>query len=272
MSGFRLVEQDGVKYLIIDSFAATGLVAHAFTTRCGGVSSGDFASLNMAFHTGDDPANIYENRRRVCGALGFSAADLVAGKQVHGDRVSLVTGEHRGRGAQSPADVLPDTDALITCRRRVPLSSFYADCVPLFLLDPVHRAIGLAHAGWRGTCLRIGEKTVRAMEEAFGTKAADCLAGIGPSIGPCCYEVDEPVLVRLRESFSRWQDLVAPAGPGRWYLNLWEANRRTLLDAGIPDAAVSVAGLCTRCRQDLFFSHRGSGGRTGRMASLLMLW
>ncbi|OAT81847.1 peptidoglycan editing factor PgeF [Desulfotomaculum copahuensis] len=271
MSGFTLVEQGGLKYLVIDSFQATGLVAHAFTTRCGGVSGGDFAALNLGFNVPDDPVHVLSNRAHICTALGWPAEHLVAGRQVHGDRVAVVTGGQRGRGAKSPDGALPDTDALITGERRLPLASFYADCVPVFLFDPVQRVIGLAHAGWKGTCLRIAEKTVHAMQSAFGTRPPDCLAGIGPSIGPCCYEVDEPVLERLRESFSGWPELVRPAGPGRWYLNLQEANRRTLLDAGLPAAAISVAGLCTACHPALFFSHRGSGGRTGRMASLLML-
>lgn len=271
MSGFTLTEQGDLKYLVIDSFQATGLVAHAFTTRSGGVSEGDSGALNLGFTVADDPAHVLANRARICAALGWPAEHLVAGRQVHGDRVAVVTAGQRGRGAKSPDDALPDTDALITSERCLPLSSYYADCVPVFLLDPVQRVIGLAHAGWKGTCLRIAEKTVRTMQAAFGTRPPDCLAGIGPSIGPCCYEVDEPVLERLRESFTHWPELIRPAGPGRWYLNLWEANRRTLLDAGLPAGGITVAGLCTTCHPGLFFSHRGSGGRAGRMASLLML-
>lgn len=271
MPGYLWREEGTVKWLLWEAFLDTGLVSHGFTTRHGGVSTGEFATLNMAFHVGDDPGHVLTNRERACRALEMNPAHLVAGQQVHGDRVAVVGKVHRGRGARSTEDALPATDALITGELLVPLSSYYADCVPVFLLDPVRRVVGLAHAGWRGTYLDIAAKTVEAMGRFFGSRPGDCLAGIGPSIGPCCYEVDAPLVDLFKEHFPFWQDLLVPNPSGKWQLDLWEANRRVLLEAGLVPENIFTAGVCTCCRQDLFFSYRGSGGRTGRMAALIML-
>jgi len=271
LTGFALRQKDGVCYLTFDSFSRAGLVTHAFSTRRGGVSEGPYAGLNMSFRVGDRPENVLINRLSICRALGAEPAGLVAAAQVHGDRVARVTAEHRGNGAAEAESALPATDALITNEPGVLLSSYHADCVPVFLLDPVRKAIGVAHAGWKGTVLKIAARTVEAMQQSFGTRPRDCLAGIGPAIGPCCYEVDEPVFSRFQSVFPDWPALFTPAAPGHWYLNLWEANRRALLEAGLQEERITAANLCTSCRQDLFFSHRASGGRAGRMAALLML-
>ena len=272
LTGFALCQKNGVQYLTIDSFSRTGLVAHAFTTRCGGVSEGPYAGLNMSFRVGDRPENVLINRMNICRALGAEPADLVAAAQVHGEGVAAVTAEHRGKGAAEAESALPATDALITNEPGVLLSSYHADCVPVFLLDPVQKAIGVIHAGWKGTALKIAAKTVEAMQQSFGSRPRNCLAGIGPAIGPCCYEVDEPVFSRFQYAFPDcWPALFTPAAPGHWRLNLWEANRRALLEAGLQEERITAANLCTSCRQDLFFSHRASGGRAGRMAALLML-
>ncbi|MDQ0286950.1 YfiH family protein [Desulfofundulus luciae] len=271
MPGYLWKEEGAVKWLLWEAFLDTGLVSHGFTTRHGGVSTGEFATLNMAFHVGDDPDHVLTNREVACWALEMNPAHLVAGQQVHGDRVAVVGKVHRGRGARSTEDALPATDALITGEPLVPLSSYYADCVPVFLLDPVRRVVGLAHAGWRGTYLDIAAKTVEAMGRFFGSRPEDCLAGIGPSIGPCCYEVDVPLVDLFKGHFPFWQELLVPNPTGKWQLDLWEANRRILVEAGLGPENIFIAGVCTCCRQDLFFSYRGSGGRTGRMAALIML-
>ncbi|MGB9802734.1 MAG: peptidoglycan editing factor PgeF [Desulfofundulus sp.] len=271
MPGYLWREEGTAKYLLWEAFLNTGLVSHGFTTRHGGVSTGAYATLNMAFHVGDDPHRVLANRERVCRDLEMAPEHLVAGEQVHGDRVAVVGKVHRGRGARAAQDALPATDALITGERLVPLSSYYADCVPVFLLDPVRRVVGLAHAGWKGTYLGIAGKTVQAMGRFFGSRPGDCLAGIGPSIGPCCYEVDTPVVDRFKDRYSFWRDILVPNRSGRWQLDLWEANRRILMEAGLEPGNIFISRICTCCRQDLFFSYRGSGGLTGRMAALIML-
>ncbi|WP_027717349.1 peptidoglycan editing factor PgeF [Desulfovirgula thermocuniculi] len=271
MPAFRWQEEGEVKYLVFEHFGRTGLVAHGFTSRHGGVSAGEYATLNLAFHVGDDPQRVLANREIACRALGINPAHLVAGEQVHGANVAVVGKGERGRGATSPEGALPATDALVTAEPLVPLSAYFADCVPVFLLDPLRGVAGLAHAGWRGTCLGVAARTVKAMCRRFGSRPADLLAAIGPAIGPCCYQVGEDVAGRVRESLSSWPELLVPGGPGKWHLDLREANRRLLLEAGLDPANIAVAELCTCCRQDLFFSHRGSRGRTGRMAAFIML-
>jgi YfiH family protein len=271
VAGYILHQSEKLAYLVFNSFFQTGLVAHAFTTRCGGVSTGELGGLNLSFRVGDRPENVLANRTLVCRALGAELADLVAASQVHGEKVAVVTAADRGKGAREPESALPGTDALVTQERGVLLSTYHADCVPVFLLDPVKKAAGLVHAGWRGTALSVAARAVGKMREAFGTRPEDCLAAIGPSIGPCCYEVDEPVLARFEELFPAARSLFAPARPGRWRLNLWEANRLALCAAGVQESRITVAGLCTSCRRDLFFSHRASGGKAGRMAALIML-
>lgn len=270
MPGITIKRQGDFQYVEFTSFAATGLVTHCFTTRHGGIGVGPYGSLNMALHVGDEPATVLANRKIACAALGINPAHLVAAVQVHGHRVQVVGEEHKGSGAMDYSTAIPDTDALITSVPGVPLSSYYADCVPILLLDPVKVVVGLAHAGWRGTVQRIAGETVKKMSQVFGSDPGDILAGIGPSIGPCCYEVDLPVQQAVSQAFSRWQELLKPTKPGYWLLDLWAANRRALLDAGIREQHITVARLCTSCRTDLFFSYR-TNGQTGRMASLIMI-
>jgi YfiH family protein len=268
---FSIASKGDLSFYIFPHLEATNLVVHGFTTRVGGVSTGSYDSLNMAFHVGDDDGNVLINRDLACRALGINFRHLVAGRQVHGNEIRVVEECDKGRGALSEEDSLPYTDALVTGLRGTPLSSYYADCVPIFVLDPVRRVTALAHAGWKGTVLKISLKVVARMTEVFGTDPADCLAGIGPSIGPCCYEVDKPVISRLRESCQDYQKFAAAVSPGKWKLNLWEANRITLLETGLKPANIVAAGICTSCRNDLFFSYRAQAGKAGRMASLIML-
>lgn len=271
MSGFISEVKNHLRFYRIPSFEATGQVEHGFTTRSGGVSEGPYWSLNTAFHVGDAVESVRANRALACGALGINPDDIVAGKQVHGDRVEVVSLGDKGRGARVFEDALTDVDALVTAEQGVPLSSYYADCVPVFLFDPVKKVVALAHAGWKGTVAKIGLKTVKKMAEVFGTKPADCLAGVGPSIGPCCYEVSGQVIGLFKKSFSNGEELAEFLHPGKWRLNLWKANYHTLLEAGLPENNIAVASVCTSCRSDLFFSYRAEGGITGRMASFIML-
>jgi hypothetical protein len=260
-----------LQFYTFSHFEASGMVIHGFTTRSGGVSRGPYTSLNTAFHVGDNEQSVRTNRQLACEALGLNPAHLVAGRQVHGDRVGVVGKEDRGKGALSDNGSLPDTDSLVTGVAGVPLSSYYADCVPIFLLDPEKKVIAIAHAGWKGTILKIVEKTLKKMTKSFGTDPRVCLAGIGPSVGPCCYEVDEKVMGPFQDSFPRFQDLAASTSPGRWRLNLWEANRRTLLEAGLGAENIVTSCICTSCHRKQFFSYRAQGGRAGRMAALFML-
>lgn len=254
------------------SFNQTRRVTHGFTTRLGGVSKGAYKSLNLGLNVGDMLEDVLANRRLVAEAMGFKAEDIVAAQQVHGEHIQIVQEGDRGCGAQRFDDALAETDALITAVPGLPLLTNYADCVPVFLLDPVNGVVALAHGGWKSTVALIARKTVLRMQDVYGTRPEHCLAGIGPSIGSCCFEVDDGVASQFRESFAPyWPDLAKAKGEGKWNLDLWEANRRQLLDIGLPAANITVAGLCTNCQSQTFFSYRADQGKTGRMAAIIML-
>ncbi len=167
-------------------------IRHCYTTRHGGVSNGVFMSLNMGFGRGDDVHNVMENYQRVADTLGLDLEGFVLSDQVHRDNIREVTGKDAGKGIVRKRDY-DSVDGLVTDVRGITLVTFYADCVPLFFYDPSNHAIGMGHAGWRGTVLDIGGKTVRKMTDVFGSKPSELVVGIGPSIGVCCYEVDESV-------------------------------------------------------------------------------
>ncbi|ABO49245.1 protein of unknown function DUF152 [Desulforamulus reducens MI-1] len=271
MPEITVVQKGCCQFIQFNSFAQCHRIIHGFTTRQGGVSKEPFDDLNMALHVEDNPAHVRANRKIACQALGIDSEQLVAAIQVHGKRVEVVGPEHRGRGALQYDTALPDADALITNSPGVPLSSYYADCVPILFYDPVKICVGLTHAGWRGTVQRIAAETVKRMSEVFGSIPGDILVGVGPSIGACCYQVDEPVQQRVASQFKQWQELLKPVGVGHWQLDLWETNRQVLLEVGVKPEHIVVAGLCTACHNDMFFSHRADKGKTGRMASLIMI-
>lgn len=246
-----------------------GLVA-GFTIRTGGVSEQPYGSLNMGLHVGDDPAHVVANRQLLAQQLELPFESWTCADQVHGTQVCQVMAG--GAGRESLENVIQATDGLYTDQEGVLLASFYADCVPLFFLDPASGAIGLAHAGWKGTVGRIAEEMVHALEKQFQAKKEELLVAIGPSIGGCCYEVDERIVAHVRVSAKRWEDAVQPSKNGRYMLDLRTLNTRILLEAGISETNILATGWCTSCRTDLFFSHRkeaAAAGTTGRMASFI---
>lgn len=268
---FRLRQKTDLKYYVIEEFVKTGLVDHAFSTRIGGVSPGDFASLNLGFHTEDDKDNVLQNRKKICDALKIDYSQIIAGEQVHSDNIKVVTEKDRGKGALDYENAIAKTDALITNQAKIALTSYYADCVPIIILDPGQEVIALAHAGWKGTVNKIGQKTILRMQKEFDSCLEDILVGIGPSIGPCCYEVDEHVVAPLRESFNYWEDLLRQTGKNRWKLDLWETNCRQLQEVGILKENIIASEICTACNTDQFYSYRAENGSTGRMASIIQL-
>ncbi|MFP4057976.1 MAG: polyphenol oxidase family protein [Candidatus Brocadiia bacterium] len=252
------------------SFAELDRVVHAVSTRTGGVSQGPFASLNVGFHVGDEPEAVLENRRRLCQAAELELDRLVAGQQVLGSAVGWVTEADCGRGARDRESALPDVDALMTDSRGVVLAAFSADCPLVAIAEPRRGAVGLAHASRKGTFGDIAGRTVRAMRKLLGCDPGAMRAAIAPSIGPCCYEVGEDVLGEAAASASEAPRFLL-RDPGRLRFDLWGANVAQLVAAGVPRQEIEVAGICTRCHAERFFSHRASGGRTGRFAVLLGL-
>jgi len=253
---------NGLVYYRFANLALHDEVFHGIFTRLGGVSSSPYDSLNVGHFIGDDHQAVEANHALICRALGISRGDVATAHQVHGSRVALVGPEDRGR-------VIPATDALVTDTPGVALMLRLADCLPVLLYDPVRRAIGLAHAGWKGTIDGIAMKTVSAMMEAYGSHPADIMAGLGPCIGPCCYRVGTKVIELVKANFNHWQELLRPQGDSSFHFDLWEANRSQLVELGVEE--IAVIQLCTACRTNEFFSHRAEGGRTGRFAVVLRM-
>ncbi|WP_090574398.1 peptidoglycan editing factor PgeF [Paenibacillus sp. OV219] len=247
-----------------------GLTA-GFTGRDGGVSAAPWHELNCGLHVGDADEDVIRNRELIAEALGLSFEAWTCAEQVHGNHVHVVRAEDRGKGKDSRAGALQDTDALVTNEKNVLLTSFYADCVPLYFYDPVQEVVALAHAGWKGTVLEIACKTVEAMVANFGCEPATIRGAIGPSIGICCYEVNDVVLDRVKPIIQELQldesTLVQPTTSGKARINLKELNRQIMIKAGILPSHIECSEWCTGCSTDVFYSHRMEGGATGRMAS-----
>lgn len=239
---------------------AEGLV-HAVLTRIGGVSHAPYATLNLGHTVGDDLTAVGENHRRALGTLGLEPGEVVSPYQVHGARVGVVGHAHLGT-------VQPATDALVTGVPAVPLLMRFADCAPVLFFDSVRRVVGMAHAGWRGVAVGAVGATVRAMAERLGCEPADLWAGVGPTIGPCCYAVGLEVVAAVQAACPPGTDVVRRVD-GSIYLDLPAAVQAQLRAAGVE--RVEGAGLCTACRVDEFFSHRAEHGRTGRFGVVLGL-
>lgn len=261
-----------VVYLTYPLLEETETVVHGFTTRLGGVSKGVCSSMNLSFSRGDEEAAVYENYRRIADAVGFPYESIVCSDQTHTTNVRKVGKDDRGKGLLFSRNY-HDVDGLITNEPEVTLATFYADCVPLYLVDPVKKAIGLSHSGWRGTVGKIGKVTVEAMEREFDSRPEDILTAIGPSICQECYEVSEDVAEEFRKIYPRelWNTLLWDKGNGKYQLNLWEACRRNFLEAGILPEHIVLPEICTCCNPDFLFSHRASQGKRGNLAAFLML-
>ncbi len=268
----EVVLKDGrLPLLYFPLLEETGLVDHCFTTRQGGVSQGIWASLNLSFTRGDDPKAVKENFRRVAEAFGVEADRLVLSRQTHTTNVKQVGLWDAGNGI-TRENCFEDVDGLITNEPGLVLSTFYADCVPLYFLDPVHKAIGLSHSGWRGTVGRMGAETLKAMEREYHTRPEETLCVIGPSICQKCYEVSQDVIQQFREEFGpRAREFYVEKAQGKYQLDLWKANEAVLEEAGVKREHMATAGLCTCCNHNLLFSHRASLGKRGNLGAFMML-
>jgi polyphenol oxidase len=265
---FRTKERDGVKVIECVPLIEAGFVA-AFSTRLGGVSSLPADSLNLGNFSGDPPENVRENRRRFFNALELkSKYELVTARQIHSaDNHVVVDVEETRRQKVS-------CDALLTHRQNLLLGVQTADCLPVLVVDPVHRAVAGIHAGWRGTLARIVERSLARMKENFGTDPADCLAAAGPAIGSCCFEVGPEVLEQFESEFAYGRELFSKHQPnGKAHLDLRSANREQLLATGFRVENIFFLSDCTRCQMDLYFSYRGevAAGPVGRLLSVIGL-
>ncbi len=272
----RLQEgKQGLRILESPLLAKTGLVKHGFSTRFGGVSTGIYESMNLSFTRGDREEAVQENYRRMAEFLSVPPQRFVLTYQTHTDNIRVVTEADAGKGLTRPRDY-GDVDGLISNVPELCLGVFWADCVPILLLDPVHRAVGAVHSGWRGTVQCIGAKAVAAMGEAYGTRPEDVLAVIGPSICRDCYEISEDVALRFREAFPKTAGILTDkgrnaAGEQKYLLDLWAANRAILLSAGLRPENLECTDICTCCNPELMFSHRAAGDRRGNNGAFIAL-
>jgi len=265
------VSDTEVPFLYFKRLAAHGAVKHGCSTRVGGVSTGCFSSMNLGFGRGDADENVLTNYDRICSAMGFTKEQVVLSAQVHETVVRRATKADCGKGINKPRDYTT-VDAQITDEPGVALTVFMADCVPVFFFDPVKKAIGTAHAGWRGTIGRIAEKTVQAMEAEFGSQAEDIEAYIGVSICGDCYTVGGGVAEAFRKEFPEaTTQTVEQKSDGTCQLDLWQVNSRILEQAGVKPENIVIGGVCTKCHSDVLYSHRVQGNDRGSLVGFLML-
>lgn len=262
----------GVEYLTYPLLEKTGIIKHGFSTRIGGVSEGVCSTMNLSFARGDKEEAVRENFRRMAKALDVKVEDFVFSKQTHTTNVRVVTEEDRGKGLIKPLDY-DNVDGLITNIPGICLATFYADCVPLFFVDTVRKAIGLSHSGWRGTVGKIGKVTVEAMTKEYGTNPKDVIAAVGPSICQECYEVSEDVIVQFQNNFEEqyWDKLFYRKEDGKYQLNLWKANELVFKEAGIKEENIAITNVCTCCNPEVLFSHRASNGKRGNLGAFMAI-
>lgn len=243
-------------------------VCHGFSTRKGGVSSAPWDSLNLGISRGDDPARVLENYRRFCAAIGADPERTVLSQQTHSENIRLVTAGDAGKGLMRPRDYT-NVDAMITNVPGLALTVFSADCGTVLLYDPVRRCIGAVHAGWRGVAMGLAGKTVRAMQEAFGTEPADLLCAIGPAIGPCCFETDDDVPAAMQAALGNDAQPYMTCQGAKWHIDLKGINAHWLRSAGAEH--IDICPHCTGCRQDLYWSHRKLGSSRGAQVAMIAL-
>lgn len=253
-------------------------ITAGFSTRIGGVSQAPYSTLNLGLHVNDNHGDVVRNRERLAEAIGQSFTSFTYAEQVHGKDIAIVSLDEQGRGRDSREEALQAKDGFITKEKDIVLCAQFADCVPLFFYDPIQRVVALAHAGWKGTVLNISMATISLMTHTFGSRPSDIRAVIGPSIGVCCYEVDQTVASRVRLVFEETQlstedqeAIIKGKGNEKYMLNLQLLNQKLIEQAGILSSHIEVTQLCTSCRTDLFFSHRKEGGSTGRMIAWIGL-
>ena len=261
-----------VPYITAKNLDATGIVSHAFSTRLGGVSEGIYSSMNLTFTRDDDPVKVLENFEIFGNTIGAKTSDMVYAMQTHTTNVLEVTSCHKGMGIIKDRD-FSDIDGLVTNEPGLTLVTSYADCVPLFIVDPVKHAIGLSHSGWRGTVNNIAKVTVEKMTELYGTNPEDLIVFIGPSICRDCYEVSADVADEFAKAYgsSVFDKILHVKNNGKFKLNLWQANYSNFINCGVLAENIAITDICTCCNSDILYSHRASKGMRGGLCGFLTL-
>jgi YfiH family protein len=261
-----------VPYLSFDLFSSDSLIA-AVSTRKGGVSKPPFDEMDMGYNNGDDPKDVFQNRKLFLSSLGIDANRTVGCQQVHGVHIAEATHKDWGMGSKSYDTGFPDTDGLITKEKQVPITMNFADCTPLLFYDPKQEVIAVAHGGWRGTAGNIAGKMIHLMTEKYHSNVSDIVVGIGPAIGPESFEVGEDVIDAFSKLFTKdvLDGLYTKKPNGKFLFNLPKANTLLLEQAGVLPNHIENCGIDTMTHDDLFFSYRKHHGVTGRHMAVMML-
>jgi YfiH family protein len=267
-------------YFTFPSLEELSFVKHGFSSKLGGVSSGIFESLNLSIGRGDSEENVLQNFRIFCDGIDVDFRDLVFSSQSHSKNIRVASLNDKGKGLSKARDY-SDVDGLVTNVSGIPLLTSYADCVPLFFADPVKKAVGVVHSGWRGTVQKIGTEAVASFVNEYGSDPSNIIACIGPSICKNCFEVDKDVMLEFRNiqiDFSSENPLsiekyiehhISSLGINKYNIDLWKINENILIEAGIRRGNITVGDLCTNCRDDIFYSQRAMGDERGSLAAVI---
>lgn len=267
----KLNNKNNLYYLTYNLLSDIPFINHAFSTKLGGVSKNEFESMNLAFNRGDSEENVTENYKIFCNTTDIEYKNLVASAQDHNTNIKVITSKDKGKGIYKKSN-FKSVDGIITKEKDITLVTYYADCTPLFFIDTKEKAIGLAHAGWRGTVGEIGKKMIKEMKNNFNTNPENLICAIGPAIGSCCYEVDKP----CAEQFLKLKNLptetfVKKISSNKYIVDLLKANEEILVLNGVKKANITVSDICTKCNSHLLWSHRATNGKRGTMAAFLTL-
>lgn len=267
----RINFKDNVPYISYRALADIKWLKNGFSTRLGGVSEGVLSTMNLGFGRNDLPENVVKNHEIIANAIGFNPENIVASKQTHTTNVKIVSKKDCGKGIYRERDY-DDVDGMITNEKGIVLATYFADCVPLYMVDTKNKATGLSHSGWRGTVGKIGKVTLDLMKETYGTNPKDVIACIGPSICRDCYEVSEDVATEFETAFKgREKDILINKGNGKYQLDLWECNYIIFKECGVYEENIHMPDICTCHNMEMMFSHRATQGRRGNLAAFLSI-
>lgn len=267
----RINFKDNVPYISYRALADIKWLKNGFSTRLGGVSEGVLSTMNLGFGRNDLPENVVKNHEIIANAIGFNPENIVASKQTHTTNVKIVSKKDCGKGIYRERDY-DDVDGMITNEKEIVLATYFADCVPLYMVDTKNKAIGLSHSGWRGTVGKIGKVTLDLMKETYGTNPKDVIACIGPSICRDCYEVSEDVATEFEAAFKgRKKDILINKGNGKYQLDLWACNYIIFKECGVYEENIHMPDICTCHNMEMMFSHRATQGRRGNLAAFLSI-
>lgn len=267
----RINFKDNVPYISYRALADIKWLKNGFSTRLGGVSEGVLSTMNLGFGRNDLPENVVKNHEIIANAIGFNPENIVASKQTHTTNVKIVSKKDCGKGIYRERDY-DDVDGMITNEKGIVLATYFADCVPLYMVDTKNKAIGLSHSGWRGTVGKIGKVTLDLMKETYGTNPKDVIACIGPSICRDCYEVSEDVATEFEAAFKgKEKDILINKGNGKYQLDLWECNYIIFKECGVYEENIHMPDICTCHNMEMMFSHRATQGRRGNLAAFLSI-